>query len=374
MKENRKILFHDTTLRDGEQTSGVSFSRENRMLIAKKLDEIGIDFIELGFAASSEKQCDDIRQITKVGLKAKTMSLARPLKSDIDAALRSGVDGVILVIGFSDIHLKYKFKKKYSEVLNIMSKGIKYAKNNGLYVQISAEDATRTPNERLAELASLGDKLGADRICISDTLGLGTPELITSEVKSIRSACNMPISAHCHNDFGLAVANSIAAVTAGAEFLAVTVNGIGERCGNASFEQCVMALTQIYDYDTNINLKKIKEVSKLVSDVTNIQLEPTRPIVGKNCFRHESGIHVNGILKNPQCYEPYNPELIGSKSEIVIGKTNGISAIKYFAMKLGVKLDDSDCTVILEQVQKKADENEMTINDLKEMLKQCKTR
>ena len=320
MCNHERVHFHDTTLRDGEQTPGVAFSSEVRKEIALKLDDLGVDIIELGFAASSEDQRLAMRAITESGLRAKTLSLVRPIKNDIDAALEAGVDGVILVIGFSDIHLKYKFKKDFSEVVKILRGGLEYAKSKGLYVQISTEDGTRTSNEKLAVIAQLGEKYSVDRFCISDTVGIGTPKIISDKVRCILNSCNIPVSVHCHNDFGLATINSIAAVEAGARNLAVTMNGLGERTGNASLEQCAMALTQLYGYETNINLSKLLSVSQYISNVTEIELEPMRPITGRNCFKHESGIHVEAILKNPTCYEPYDPKIIGAKQSLFWAK------------------------------------------------------
>lgn len=364
--KKQKICFHDTTLRDGEQTPGVSYSRTVRKAIAHKLDELGVDIIELGFAASGDTQRDAMREIVESGINAKTLSLSRPLKKDIDAVLETNVDGIILVLGFSDIHLKYKLNKEFEEALAMMEDSVSYAKEHGLYVQISMEDGTRTQNNRIEKVAKLGEKYNIERICISDTVGIATPAIIKDKVGCLKKCCTIPISVHCHNDFGLATINSIAAVQSGARNLAVTMNGLGERTGNASLEQCVMALTILYGYKTNIKLHKIIEVSRFISQMAGITPEPMRPIIGANCFKHESGIHVDGVLKNSNCYEPYAPQIVGGNTEIVLGKTNGMAAIKYFAQKEHISINDIECKRILKSVQKMCD-NGIEVNP--EMLK-----
>lgn len=358
---DNKVYFHDTTLRDGEQTPGVSFSKSVRKEIAKQLDELGVDIIELGFAASSKEQRNAMRAVVEEGLKAKTLSLSRPLKNDIDAVLESGVDGIILVLGFSDIHLNYKLKKTFDEAVYMMESSVAYAKEHGLYVQISLEDGTRTQDERIKKVALMGEKYNIDRICISDTIGIGTPEIIKNKVIELQHNSKIPVSVHCHNDFGLATINSVSAVLGGCRNLAVTMNGLGERTGNASLEQCAMVLTQLYDYETNIHLNKLIETSRFIAERAGLTPEPMHPIIGSNCFKHESGIHVDGILKNNKCYEPYPPELVGGNMEIVLGKTNGIAAIRFLAQKENIQLSDQECRVILKNIQDKC-ENGQAIN------------
>lgn len=355
MKKNNKVYFHDTTLRDGEQTPGIAYSKETRMEIAKKLDELGVDIIELGFAASGGTQKEAMREIAESGLRAKTLSLSRPVKQDIDAVIDTKVDGIILVLGFSDIHLKYKFKKSFEEAMDMMRRSVAYAKEHGLYVQISMEDGTRTQNDRIMQVAKLGEAYQIDRLCISDTVGIATPSLIKDKVTSLLNCTDIPVSVHCHNDFGLATINSVAAVLSGARNLAVTMNGLGERTGNASLEQCAMVLTQLYGFDTNIQLNKLLEVSRFISNKVNLYPEPMHPIIGENCFKHESGIHVDGVLKNSSCYEPYPPELVGGKTEIVLGKTNGLAAVRYFAKQSNIELEDEEYKKILSHIKTMSD-------------------
>ncbi|MCR4567053.1 MAG: homoaconitate hydratase [Pseudobutyrivibrio sp.] len=368
-----KCKFLDTTLRDGEQTPGVSYKEEERFQIAKKLDEMGLDMIEIGFAASGKAQVSAMKKINKYGLRAKTISLARPIESDIKMAKDAGVDGIIIVAGFSDIHLKYKFNKTCDQMVQQVLRSIDSAKEKGLYVQVSAEDGTRTDTDRLHNLAERFFNEGADRVCISDTVGIATPKLMEEKIKAIKINDKVAVSAHCHNDFGLATINSIAAVLAGAESIAVTMNGLGERCGNASLEQCVMALTRLYDYETNIKIERIVETAELIEKITRLPISPMSPVIGKNCFRHESGIHVEAILKEPSCYEAYAPEIILRERELVLGKTNGRKAINHFGKILNENLTDVECEWILKKVKENADtKKQISVEFLKGMIKECR--
>lgn len=371
----KKICIYDTTLRDGEQTPGVSFSYEERFKIAKKLDALGVDEIELGFAASDKDTRYAMKKIIESGIRARTLSLARPIKEDIDAALEAGVDGVILFIGLSEEHLNYKFKISFAEAIDKITKGVLYAKEKGLYVQVSAEDGTRTPNERLIELALTAKECGADRVCLADTVGIATPELMKEKVECMIAASGLPMAVHCHNDFGLAVINSITAVNAGAQYISVTINGLGERAGNTSLEQSVLALERLYGHKTNIDLSKIIEISKEVENASQICVEPMKPVVGKNCYRHESGIHVAVIIKNPECYEPYNPEIVGAKRQILLGKTSGRAAVRYVAEKLGEELNDEECKFVLEKIHEEAGKYDFDDYEVvRRIIRKCKAR
>lgn len=348
----KKVTIYDTTLRDGEQTPGVAFSAEARVRIAKALDDFGVPQIEAGFAASSKAHAEDIRRVCELGLNADILSLSRPIKADIDAAIEAGVDGIILFIGISDIHLKNKLGKTFAEAARQMEDAIKYAKDKGVFVQASAEDGTRAAIPYLTEYVSRVTEAGADRIGIADTVGIATPEKMKAVVTAMRSATSLPISAHCHDDFGMAVANSLAAVEAGAEALSTTINGIGERAGNASTEQCAAALEFLYGIDTGMNLERAVETAKLVANLSGIELQPNRPIVGGNCFRHESGIHVAAILRDPHCYEPMDPEAVGATREIVLGKTSGRAAVRLLANEIGeTDLSDEECGMLLQKVK-----------------------
>ena len=234
---------------------GIAFGREARLRIAHALDDLGLSEIEVGFAASGREQRDDMRAVVDAGLRAKLFSLARPMAGDIEAAREAGVDGVILFIGSSEIHLREKLRRIEEEVAEIVRREVARAKDAGFFVQISFEDATRTDHARLGRLVALTEDAGADRIGLADTVGIGTPESMKAMVRSVREATSLPVSVHCHDDFGLAVANSLAAVEAGARVLSTTINGIGERSGNAATEVCATALNVLYGIETDVRLE-----------------------------------------------------------------------------------------------------------------------
>ncbi|MEM4297228.1 MAG: 2-isopropylmalate synthase, partial [Nitrososphaerota archaeon] len=300
MSETVKIF--DTTLRDGEQTPGVSLTPEEKLEIARQLDRLGVDIIEAGFPVVSKGEAEAVKLIAKAGLNAVICSLARVEKADIDVALSCDVQEIHTFIATSDIHLNYKLKLSREDALRKAVEGVEYAKCHGVRVEFSAEDATRSDVEFLKRVFKEVCDAGADRIDIPDTVGVCTPERMMKLVREVRSVCNVPISVHCHNDFGLAVANSLAAVEAGASEVHVTVNGLGERAGNAALEEVVMGLHQLYGKRTNIKTQLIYETSLLVSKLTGIRVQPNKAIVGDNAFGHESGIHTHGVLSLPLTY------------------------------------------------------------------------
>lgn len=317
-------------MRDGEQTPGVSLTPESKLRIAKQLDELGVDVIEAGFASVSQGELEAIKRIVKEGLKAEICSCARGVQKDVDAVVESEADSVHLVISTSDLHLKHKLRKTREEILKITAECVQYAKDHGLIVELSAEDATRSDEQFLRDVLSTGVSAGADRLCICDTVGILTAEKAYQLFNDMKNAFpSVPISAHCHNDFGMAVANSIAALRAGANQVHATINGLGERAGNASLEEIVAALKVLYGLETNIKTELLYSTSRLVARLTGIFPQPNKAIVGENAFSHESGIHSHGVLVHPSTYEPMAPELVGARRRMVVGKhagTHGISA------------------------------------------------
>lgn len=320
LKFPEKITVYDTTLRDGEQTPGVCLDKEKKMEIAKKLDEFKIHQIEVGFPIVSKHEKETVTNIAHEGLNADILCLARTKIEDIDAALDCDVDGIITFMGTSDLHLEHKMHKTRQEVLNICMKSIEYAKDHGLFVAFSAEDATRTDLDFLKRMYKKAESYGVDRVHVADTTGAITPQGMTFLIKELRKEINTNIALHCHNDFGLAVTNSIAGLLAGANGVSTTVNGIGERAGNASLEELVMSLKLLYGRDLGFKTKIIKELSDMVSQHTGLEVPYNKPVVGRNVFRHESGIHVDAVIEEPLTYEPYLPELVGQKRQLVLGK------------------------------------------------------
>ena len=304
------VRIFDTTLRDGEQTPGVSLSPEKKLNIAKKLDELGVDAIETGFPIISNGERESVKMITSANLNAELCGLARTNKKDIDAAIDCGLNYIHTFIATSDIHLEYKLKMTREQALEKAVEAVEYGKSHGLQVEFSAEDATRTDREFLKHIFGEVAKAGADRIDIPDTVGYSTPQYIGEITKDAIEATNLPVSVHCHNDFGLAVANAISGIQSGAKCAHVTINGIGERAGNASLEEFVMALNSLQfeqKWETNINTKLLYDTSRYVSKLVGISVQPNKAIVGENAFGHESGIHTHGVLNNPLTYEPISP-------------------------------------------------------------------
>lgn len=346
-----RVSIFDTTLRDGEQTPGVALTPEEKVEIAIQLDRLGVDIIEAGFPITSKGELKAVSEICKLGLSAKICALARCEKNDIDAAVDTGVDWVHVFLATSDIHLKHKLRMTREQALEKIAEAVEYAKSRGVVVHYSAEDATRTEHDFLMKALKVAADAGADSIDIPDTVGFAVPAAIRRFVSSAKIVTGKPIAVHCHDDMGLAVANSLSAVEAGAEIIHATINGIGERAGNASLEEIVVALHTLYDVKTNINLQEIYKTSRLVAKLTGVWIPKNKAIVGENAFAHESGIHVHGVLGSPETYEPIAPELVGRRRKIVAGKHSGIHGIDFLLKECGLDMDRAKAKEVLEKVK-----------------------
>ncbi|MGO9387027.1 MAG: homocitrate synthase family protein [Methanobacterium sp.] len=362
LKFPNDIIVYDTTLRDGEQTPGVCLRTPEKLRIARKLDELGIHQIEAGFPVVSNEEKRSIKAIVKEDLNADILVLSRTKKEDIDIAIDCDVDGIITFMGTSQIHLDHKMKMSQEEILNVCMKSIEHAKDHGLFVAFSAEDATRTDLNFLKKIYKRAEDYGVDRVHIADTVGAISPQGMKYLVNELRSTLNVDIALHCHNDFGMALSNSISGLLAGANAISTTVNGIGERAGNTSLEEVVMALKLIYDVDLGFNIKIFYELSKLVEELTSLRIPETKPIVGKNVFRHESGIHVDAVLEEPLTYEPFLPELIGHQRRIVLGKHSGCRAVKAKLDECGIEVTRDELCQIVEKVKNQREKGKY-IND-----------
>ena len=354
-----KVRIFDTTLRDGEQTPGVSLSPEKKLNIAKKLDALGIDAIETGFPVISDGERNAVKMITSENLNSELCGLARTNKKDIDAAVDCGLNYIHTFIATSDIHLEYKLKMTREQALEKAIDAVEYGKSRGLQVEFSAEDATRTDREFLKQVFGEVAKAGADRIDIPDTVGYSTPQYIAEITRDAIDTTKLPISVHCHNDFGLAVANAISGIQAGAECAHVTINGIGERAGNASLEELVMALNSLqFDqkWETNINKELLYETSRYISKIVGITVQPNKAIVGENAFGHESGIHTHGVLNNPLTYEPISPEIVGRTRWLQVGKHAGIHGMNAMLKEYGIIPNEEQTKKILEKVKNIGDQ------------------
>jgi len=352
----KRVLVLDTTLRDGEQTPGVALSPEEKVKIAQALDSLGVDIIEAGSAITSEGERRAIKTISKAGLRAEICSFVRGLREDIDAARRCDVDSVHLVVPTSDIHIRYKLGKSRSHVSRMALGAVEYALDHGLKVEFSAEDASRSDPRFLKELVRKAVAAGAHRVCLCDTVGVLTPERSREFYGEFAEELKVPVAAHCHNDFGMATANTLAAVQGGAGEIHVTINGLGERGGNAPLEEVVVALSHLYDRRTGIKLKRLYSVSKLVEQVTGLPIPPTKPLVGENAFAHEAGIHAHGVLKHPSTYEPLSPEEVGQRRRLVFGKHVGSHAIENELKRMGFKPTRKQVEEIFKQVKRLGDQ------------------
>ncbi len=352
----REVRVFDTTLRDGEQTPGVSLPVGYKIQIAKQLDKLGVDIIEAGFPSASKGEFEAVKEIANLELDAKICGLARMVKSDIDSAIKAGVDMVHIFIPTSKIQVEHTIKKSREEIIDVSVECVEYVKSHGVECMFSAMDATRTEMDYLKSIYKAVEEAGVDIVNVPDTVGVVTPFKFYNMIRELREHLEVPIDVHCHNDFGLATANTYAAVLAGADEVQVTVNGIGERAGNAALEE-VVTLLYAEGFKTNIRMEYLVETSRLVERLTGIKIPPNKPIVGENAFSHESGIHAHGVLKDARTFEPgiITPEMVGHRRRIVIGKHAGRHQIKKILEDAGYVVDEESLTKIVEKVKELGD-------------------
>jgi len=349
----KNLRFLDTTLRDGEQTPGVSLNPNQKLEIASKLSDIGIDVIEVGSAAASDGEREAIKVISDAGLSAECCTYVRALHQDIDFAADYGADSIHLVIPVSDLHIAKKMRKTREQVAKMAWDAVDYAKGRGLIVELSGEDASRADQSFLQEIFSEGVRRGADRLCFCDTVGLLTPEKIATFIPPLARIA--PLSIHCHDDLGFALANTVSALKAGASCAHVTVNGLGERAGNTPFEELVMSLEVLYDYRTRIKKEEIYHLASLVSRLTGVPLPVNKAIVGEMAFTHESGIHAHGVIREPTTYESIKPEQIGRKRRIVLGKHSGTASVEAALQEMKYSADEHQVKEIVTRIKQLGD-------------------
>lgn len=355
-----RFLVCDTTLRDGEQTCGVAFQVEEKVRLARMLDDMGVNCIDAGFPASSQADRDAVRAIAAQGLRARVVAFCRPNREEIDLARSCGATAIYTFLPTSDIHMRVKFGGTGSEIrkrlTTEMADAISYAKDLGMFVGCGSEDATRTEYDYLEEVLVLSQESGADLVGVADTVGTATPEKFFELIRRLRSRLGRDVllSLHCHNDFGLATANTVAGILAGADEVQCTINGLGERAGNASLEEVLGCLTELHDYRTDVDLSRVYGMSELVSRLSGIGVSPMKPIVGANAFSHESGLHVSSVMRDPASYEPMPPERVGHTRQIIIGKHSGRSIIRYVLDKYGLHYDDELLDAVLSDVKQVA--------------------
>ena len=325
-----------------------------------------MDAIEAGFAAATKGEFEAVKLIAKEGLKAEIFSFARANKKDIDAVVECGADAVFLVVPSSEIHIKHKLGKKHEDVLKLAEECVQYAKDHGLKVEFGAEDATRSEEQFLKKLIAVSVDAGADIVTPCDTVGVLTPERAYAFYSDlVKNFPNVVFGVHCHDDFGMAVANSIAALRAGAKEVHATINGIGERAGNAALEEVAVALELIYGVKVPLKMNLFYEISLLVSTLTGVQVQPNKAIVGENAFAHESGIHTHALLNNPMTYEPIPPSLVGRTRRLVVGKHAGSNGIRAVLNEMGIFPNEEQLKEIFAKVKMLGDKGKkVTDSDL----------
>ncbi len=366
-KEKNRIYVFDTTLRDGEQSPGASMNMEEKLIIAKQLENLGVDIIEAGFPVASEGDFNAVKRIAREIKKCQIAALARANKTDIDRAWQAVKNAarprIHTFISSSDIHLKYQLKKTRGQVLKEAIAAVSQARSYTDNVEFSAMDATRTDKDYLVEMVSAVIEAGASTVNVPDTVGYAIPEeygnLIAYLFAHVKNMDSTIISVHCHNDLGLAVANSLAAVKNGARQVECTINGIGERAGNTAMEEIVMALNtrkDLFGLHTKIKTGQIFKSSRLLTQVTGIPVQPNKAIVGANAFAHESGIHQDGLIKEKSTYEIMTPQSVGiADTHIVLGKHSGRNAISQHYKKMGYILTEDQLNEITAKVKDLAD-------------------
>ncbi len=360
MKDSSKILnklnqyplvICDTTLRDGEQSAGIVFANLEKLRIAKLLDEIGVQQIEAGIPAMGGDEKKAVKQIVGLGLDASILGWNRANKEDIAHSIDCGVDSVAISMSSSDIHIQHKLMKSREWVLDKITEAVEYAKAHGVYISANAEDASRADPDFLITFAKTAKEAGANRFRYCDTIGMLEPRRSYDDIKRIIEHAKIDVEMHTHNDFGMATANAIAGVQAGAKYVSTTVLGIGERTGNSPLEEIAMTAKHILKMDVHFDTTRFREVSEYVASAASRTIPGWKPIVGENCFAHEAGIHTDGVIKYLSNYEPYTPEEVGLKRKIVIGKHSGRHTVKQMLAKYGYEVDDEAAGIILESVR-----------------------
>ncbi len=351
---NQKILLDDTTLRDGEQTAGVVFTNEEKVQIARMLAEIGVHQIEAGIPAMGGDEKEVIKEIVDLELPTSILAWNRAVISDLHASLDCGVQAVAISISASDIHIQTKLQTDRQWVLDSIKRSVDYAKKHNLYVSVNAEDASRADPEFLLEFARTAKEHGADRLRYCDTLGILDPFDTYDRVKALIDAANIEVEMHTHNDFGMATANALAGLRAGATYVNVTVNGLGERAGNAALEEVVMALKYINGVDVGFQTNQLRGLAEYVAMASGRTVPIWKAIVGVNVFAHESGIHADGVIKNPKNYEVFPPEEVGLTRQLVVGKHSGTATLRHKFEEFGIEITDEDAAGLLALTRSKA--------------------
>lgn len=360
----KDIIISDCTLRDGEQQPGVVFGPEDKMRLAQALDEIGIPEIEVGMPSVSQQEQEAVKAIAKAGLKAKIRVLCMAIKADIDLAVSCGAQVVVVSLPAGYLQIEHKLKWPEERILETAVNLTNYAHEQGLYVVFSPMDTTRSDPDFLERYLKTVVKDGyVDRVRITDTTGATMPLAIKYLVKKLAEITHRPIEIHTHDDFGLATANILAGLEAGASVASTTLNGLGERAGNARTEEVALALRILYDVDLGLKLEKFYQLSRLLQEITGIKMPPHKAVVGENAFAQEAGAIVAGWLVNPFTAEPYLPEVVGQTTKVLLGKWSGKASVAWKLKELGISATDEQITEITKQVKGEAERTKREVSE-----------
>ena len=338
-KAMRSIVIDDTTLRDGEQSAGVAFSFEEKLSIARQLSMMGVPQLEIGIPAMGAQEREEIRAIAALKLPSSLLIWSRMRDEDLTHCLNLGVEMVDLSISASDQHIQHKLRQSRGWVLATIERCVKTAVDAGMKVCVGAEDASRADSDFLKQMAECAEASGAIRIRFADTVGIMEPFGVFEAIKQLRAATDMDIEMHAHDDLGLATANTLAAALAGATHVNTTVNGLGERAGNAALEEVVVGLKQLYGIDTGIDLSGFTALSQQVAMASGDTIGSRKSLIGRDVFSHEAGIHVDGFLKDPQNYQGVDPAVVGRQHQLVLGKHSGSQGVMHAYQQLGIGIN-----------------------------------